>query len=337
MPASNIKPIDVLKRIFGFETFRKGQETIVNDVLAGRNVVVIMPTGGGKSLLYQLPAVMLPGVTLVVSPLISLMKDQVDSLQALDIPATFINSSLTPAEQSSRMAGMRQGEWKLVYIAPERMRSGRFMEALNGIEISLLAVDEAHCISQWGHDFRPDYLNIAVLRRHLDNPVTAALTATATAEVRADIAAHLELESWEDHLAGFDRENLFFRVTDTRTRDDKFKAIRNAIDQLKGPGIIYAATRKNVELIANTLRMDGIPALTYHGGMDNESRSVAQNRFMEDDVALVAATNAFGMGVDKPDIRFVVHFDIPGTLEAYYQEVGRAGRDGKEALCHLLF
>ncbi len=327
----------ILKEKFGYDSFLPGQEAILNDIFRRRHVVAIMPTGGGKSLIYQLPASVARGQAVVVSPLISLMKDQVDSLREKGLSAVYVNSTLSAEEKRQAYAEIRSGNVDLIYIAPERIRDRGFMNLLKEQNVTILAVDEAHCISQWGHDFRPDYMQIARLRRELGDPVTIAVTATATRKVREDIAAHLELENWADHIEGFDRENLFYRVTEIRTRDEKFDLILQGLSQMKGPAIIYAATRKNTELVADTLRMEGIPVLTYHGGMNDKDRTEAQERFMNGEITTVAATNAFGMGIDKPDIRMVAHFDIPGSLEAYYQEVGRAGRDGEQSLCHLLF
>ena len=331
------KIYSVLKNEFGFDSFLPGQKKVLRDIFQGKHVVAIMPTGGGKSLLYQLPSLLFPGVTVVISPLISLMKDQVDGLIYKGIKSTFINSSLSPEEKVYRTDRLREGYWDIIYIAPERIRDRSFMALLKNSDVSLLAVDEAHCISQWGHDFRPDYLALADLRKVLNNPLTVALTATATRKVRDDIAHHLELDAWTDHVEGFDRENLFFRVTETGGYNEKYEEILRCLKQMKGSGIIYSATRKHTEEVCDTLRSQGVAVIAYHGGLGDNERKSAQDLFMNGEVRVVSATNAFGMGIDKQDIRFVIHFDIPGSLEAYYQEVGRAGRDGNISLCHLLF
>ncbi|MFQ5668439.1 MAG: RecQ family ATP-dependent DNA helicase [Candidatus Binatia bacterium] len=326
-----------LEEQFGHTAFRPGQREVVQAVLAGRDALALMPTGGGKSLCYQLPASILEGVTLVVSPLIALMKDQVDSLVARGFPATYINSSLTPAERARRQEGCRAGRFRLVYIAPERLRSVAFREVLAATRVVRLAVDEAHCISQWGHDFRPDYMRLGELREAIGSPPTLALTATATTRVRRDIVRQLGLVEPGIFLAGFERPNLFFSVRRPRSVAQKLEACEAAVSQLGGPGIIYAATRKNVERIAGHLSRPDRPAAAYHGGLPDDARAETQDAFMRGEVAVMVATNAFGMGVDKANIRFVLHYDIPGGMEAYYQEAGRAGRDGKPAQCCLLY
>ena len=320
---------------FGFDGFRPGQEAVVRSVLEGRSTVAVMPTGAGKSLCYQLPALLLPGTTLVVSPLVALMKDQVDSLQARGIPATFINSSIDDAEKARRLDGVRRGAFKLVYVAPERFRSGAFLDAIREIELGLYAVDEAHCISQWGHDFRPDYTRLGQVRWALRPPRTLALTATATPEVRDDIVRVLRLKDPQVSVAGFDRPNLFFEVAQVANEHEKLVRIARACRD--GGGVVYCATRRDVEKVAGLLDDRGIRALAYHAGMTDEERHRVQDAFMERDDAVVVATNAFGMGVDKPTIRFVAHFAIPKAMEAYYQEAGRAGRDGKPGRALLLF
>ncbi|HZR06980.1 MAG TPA: ATP-dependent DNA helicase RecQ [Myxococcales bacterium] len=325
-----------LKEHFGYDAFRKGQEAVVRSVLSGRPTIAILPTGGGKSLCYQLPALLLEGTTVVVSPLVALMKDQVDALRARGIAATFVNSSLPESERQERQAALRRGEYRLVYVAPERFKSPSFLSAVAGLKVPLLAVDEAHCISAWGHDFRPEYQQLARAREQLKAERVLALTATATPEVRRDIADALELRDPKVFVAGFDRPNLFIEVL--RVAGDKDKLGRLlALCRGGGPGIIYAATRKNVEKVVGVLRAAGIDALGYHAGMRDEERTAAQERFVHGDTKVIAATNAFGMGVDKADIRFVVHFDVPRSLEAYYQEIGRAGRDGLESHALLLF
>jgi ATP-dependent DNA helicase RecQ len=327
----------ILSEKFHFSGFRKWQEEIIDTLLKRREVVVVMPTGSGKSLCYQLPALLLDGVTLVISPLIALMKDQVDGLVQNQIPATFINSVLTPSEQGQRLREIQQGRYKLVYIAPERFRNPGFMEGIQSCRVSLFAVDEAHCVSEWGHDFRPDYLRLKGVVEKLGHPPVAALTATATPDVRRDIVTQLGLRQPVTFVAGFDRPNLRFQVKRVEGEADKIDAILGLLKEKAQRGIIYAATRKNVEALTSALQSHGYKAGGYHAGMEMESRKFVQDRFMEGTLPMVVATNAFGMGIDKADLRFVVHYDIPGSLEAYYQEVGRAGRDGKPATCLLLF
>ena len=327
----------VLSEKFHFSGFRKWQEEIIDTLLTRRDVVVVMPTGSGKSLCYQLPALLLDGVTLVISPLIALMKDQVDGLVENQVPATFINSVLTPSEQGQRLREIQQGRYKLVYIAPERFRNPGFMEGIQSCRVSLFAVDEAHCVSEWGHDFRPDYLRLKGVVEKLGHPPVAALTATATPDVRRDIITQLGLRQPVTFVAGFDRPNLRFQVKRVEGEADKIDAIWGLLKKEAQRGIIYAATRKNVETLTSALRSNGYKAGGYHAGMEMESRKFVQDSFMEGTLPVVVATNAFGMGIDKADLRFVVHYDIPGSPEAYYQEVGRAGRDGKPATCLLLF
>ena len=328
---------EALQQYFGFTEFREGQDEVIQAVLAGRNTVVVMPTGGGKSLCYQLPALMRDGVALVVSPLIALMKDQVDQLAERGIAGTFINSSLSYTETNIRLSRLRMGEYKLVYVAPERFRSQAFMESIAETQVRLFAVDEAHCISHWGHDFRPDYLRMKPAIEHLGNPQVIALTATATPQVRADICEQLGLTDAQVFVAGFDRPNLALRVMHPATEREKIDILKRLIRHSAGAGIIYAATRKSVEQIAAKLKLAGLRVELYHGGMDDGERSRAQDAFMHGDAQAIVATNAFGMGIDKSDIRFVAHFHLPGSIEAYYQEVGRAGRDGLPADCVLLF
>ena len=326
----------VLRARFGFPEFRPGQERAVASVLAGRDTLVVLPTGGGKSVCYQIPALVLPGLTVVLSPLISLMKDQVDALTARGIPATFVNSTLTAGEVSARMSRVTRGEVKLLYVAPERFDVGTTAERLRDVGVSLLAVDEAHCISEWGHDFRPSYLRVAQVREKLGWPPAVALTATATQHVREDIVRQLRLENAETIITGFDRQNLHYHVVPTRTDAEKDEALIGILRRHAGVAIVYAATRRNVEKVTRMLEGAGVTAAAYHAGLDDANRHDVQEAFMNESVRAIVATNAFGMGIDKPNVRVVVHHAMPGTLEAYYQEAGRAGRDGQHADVFLL-
>lgn len=325
-----------LQQYFGHRKFLDGQGSIIAAILAGRDTLAIMPTGGGKSLCYQLPALIMDGVTVVISPLIALMKDQVDALERRGIPATVINSTLTPAEQQSRIAALRRGEYRLVYVAPERFRHRAFTEALRAVDIALFAVDEAHCISQWGHDFRPDYMRLGEAVQRLGGPQIVALTATATPEVRADIRRQLALRDPFECVSGFARPNLSLNVTHCAKKQDKYQRLREVIGQYR-TGVVYCATRAKVEEVTETLKEWNIKAVAYHGGMKEDERSRVQEEFISRRAAVAVATNAFGMGIDRSDVRFVIHFEIPGALEAYYQEAGRAGRDGEPGWCELLF
>ncbi|HKR21046.1 MAG TPA: ATP-dependent DNA helicase RecQ, partial [Pyrinomonadaceae bacterium] len=329
--------VTTLRQHFGFDDFREGQREVVGSILEGKDAVVVMPTGSGKSLCYQLPAMILDGVTLVVSPLIALMKDQVDALQARGLPATFINSSISEPEQRARIESLRRGAHKLVYIAPERFRSSRFTSAIQSIPVSLFAVDEAHCISMWGHDFRPDYLRLKHVIRTLNRTQTIALTATATPYVRSDIIQQLGLTQPQTFVSGFDRPNLSIEVVHTEKEKEKINRIRRLAKATDGSGIVYASTRKAVEQVGRELKNAGLTVSTYHAGMSDGVRVKAQDDFMSGRTQMIVATNAFGMGIDKPDIRFVAHYQIPGSIEAYYQEIGRAGRDGLPSTCVLLF
>lgn len=330
--------IKILREKFALEGFRPGQEKAIDHILNGRDTLVVMPTGSGKSLVFQFCAVAQPGTAIVISPLIALMKDQVDHMHAVGVAATYINSSLGPSEQNRRMERMRAGGWKLVYVAPERLRNPEFLAAIQEVQLSMLVIDEAHCISQWGHDFRPDYLHIGAVRRALNCPRTVALTATATPEVQEDIIDQLELPSAERVITGFARPNLVFHVKYTPDLRAKQAMIRKVLGTVKGAGIIYVGTRREAEELSVTLEAEyQVPTMVYHGGMERGNRSLVQDAFLSDPNAVLIATNAFGMGVDRPDVRFVIHFNVPGTLEAYYQEAGRAGRDGRSAQCMLLY
>ncbi|MDE3053001.1 MAG: ATP-dependent DNA helicase RecQ, partial [Gemmatimonadota bacterium] len=326
----------ILNQRFGYPAFRAGQAQAVASVMAGKETVVILPTGGGKSLCYQVPALLLPGLTLVVSPLISLMKDQVDALDRRGIPAAFINSSLTPGQVSDRLARAMSGDLKLLYVAPERFSAGATLDRLRDARVSLFAVDEAHCISEWGHDFRPSYLRLAAVRERLGHPTIIALTATATPHVREDIVRQLDMGRPRTIVTGFDRTNLTYHVRSCRTDADKDRALVEELKAREGVAIVYASTRKAVERIAGMLTRKRIPALPYHAGLDDAHRHDVQEAFMGERARVIVATNAFGMGIDKPNVRLVVHHAMPGTLEAYYQEAGRAGRDGRPAECVLL-
>ncbi len=327
-----------LREHFNFESFREGQAEVITSILEGRDTIVVMPTGGGKSLCYQLPALMRSGATVVISPLIALMKDQVDALHARGLPATFINSSIDYEEQRARIAGIRSGRYKLVYVAPERFRSSSFTSALRDAEIAFFAVDEAHCVSHWGHDFRPDYLRLKDAIAALGRPQTIALTATATPYVRADIVEQLALRDPVAYISGFDRPNLAIQVAHTEKEPEKLTYMRRlAARHASGSGIVYTSTRKSVEQVAHKLQTAGLRAIAYHAGMGEADRTRAQEAFMTGAVQMIVATNAFGMGIDKPDIRFVIHHHLPGSIEAYYQEIGRAGRDGAPSDCVLLF
>ena len=325
-----------LKQVFGFDSLRPGQDEVVAAVMRGQDTLAIMPTGKGKSLCYQLPALCRPGLTVVVSPLIALMKDQVDALVSRGVPAAAINSSLDAEEYRQAMGSLRRGELRIVYVAPERFGQENFLQLLKSLQISLLAVDEAHCLSQWGHDFRPDYLRLGRVREALGHPQTIALTATATEHVREDILHTLQLQEPAVIISGFGRDNLDFRITHCEGRKAKFERILKVVKQWK-QGIVYCSTRKNVMLVFEELSAAHVNAVAYHAGMTDEERAFSQDAFISGRADVVVATNAFGMGIDRADVRFVVHFEIPGSVEAYYQEAGRAGRDGEPAVCELLF
>jgi len=331
------RALGFMKRVFGFPGFRPGQEEILEAVLAGEDALVIMPTGGGKSLCYQVPAFLGPGVTLVVSPLIALMKDQVDSLRVLDLPAAAVHSLIGLKEQEDILERMAAGALKLVYVSPERLHNRLFQETLRQCRVDRVAVDEAHCISQWGHDFRPDYMRIGQVLNRLGRPQTVALTATATQKVRSDIIEQLALRAPRQFITGFDRRNLFWEVEAVGNEREKVSIIRDRLGSVKGGAIVYTGTRKNVDRLVEKLRRNGLHAAGYHAGLEESERTRVQDDFMSGRTDLVVATNAFGMGIDRSDIYAVIHHTFPGTIEAYYQESGRAGRDGSPANCLLLF
>lgn len=325
-----------LKASFGHDDFRPGQEMAIESVLAGQDTLVVLPTGGGKSVCFQIPALVLPGLTVVVSPLISLMKDQVDALEARQLPAAFINSSLSSAQVADRLARAARGELRLLYLAPERFDFGNVAARLADIGVSLLAIDEAHCISQWGHDFRPSYLRVAEARKKLGSPPTVALTATATPEVRDDICRQLALHNPRTIITGFDRSNLTYHVLPARNDEEKDTLLVETLRRHEGLAVVYASTRKSVDRLSFMLEREGISSAGYHAGLDDKHRREVQESFMTERIRAIIATNAFGMGIDKPNVRLVIHHSMPGTLEAYYQEAGRAGRDGKHSEVFLL-
>lgn len=328
--------LDLLRKVFGYSSFRQGQEEIVSTVMNGQDALGILPTGGGKSVCYQLPALLYDGVTLVISPLISLMKDQVDSLMELGIPSTYINSSLTRRESTDRLTRLTRGEYKIVYVAPERLEAESFIEAIANVSIPLLAVDEAHCISQWGHDFRPSYMNISkLIDRLAKRPIVAAFTATATNKVQSDIIANLHMRKPHLVKTGYARHNLRFSVI---KGTNKMEYVLDYVRSHPGEsGIIYASTRKEVDDIYEHLNRYGLSAGRYHAGMNEKERKESQDAFLFDHIQVMAATNAFGMGIDKSNVRFVIHYNMPKNIESYYQEAGRAGRDGEAGDCILLF
>lgn len=331
-------PRQALKQYFGFDQFRQGQQETIERILKGQHTLLVMPTGSGKSLTYQLPAMLQPHLTLVISPLIALMKDQVDRLTEMGIPATYINSSLPSAEGRRRTRAVLEGHVKLLYVAPERLRNRAFTRALAKTKIGLMAVDEAHCISQWGHDFRPDYLQVGPIWQAMGQPPLLATTATATPAVQKDITKLLGLAQLQPIVTGFNRPNLTFRVIHTSTEQAKLQTLQSLLQKIQGSVIVYTATRRNADEVANFVNdVMGKTAQSYHAGLDKNTRYRTQIEFMADRVQVIVATNAFGMGVDKPDVRTVIHYNMPATLEAYYQEAGRAGRDDHPAECTLLF
>lgn len=324
-----------LKEVFGYDEFRPLQAEIIGDALADRDVFALLPTGGGKSLCYQLPALLRPGLTLVISPLIALMKDQVDALVANGVAATFLNSALEPGEGRRRLRGLHAGEYRLLYVAPERLLLSGFLEDIRKWGVTLIAVDEAHCISEWGHDFRPEYRRLIELRDVLPAVPVMALTATATARVRQDIVERLALREPREYVASFNRPNLFYRVA---PKAGAFDQLADFLDERpQDSGIVYCLSRKSVESVAEKLTARGVSALPYHAGLDAAVRAANQEAFLRDEVRVICATIAFGMGINKPNVRFVVHHDLPRNLESYYQETGRAGRDGLPSECLLLY
>ena len=329
-------PKEALKAVFGYDSFRPGQEAVINAILKGRDILAVMPTGAGKSLCYQVPAMLLSGITLVISPLISLMQDQVKALNEAGVNAAFINSSLSEKELNDTFKNAYKGHYKIIYVAPERLMSEGFISFAKSVEISMVTVDEAHCISQWGQDFRPSYMDIAEFINILDKrPIISAFTATATQNVREDIICSLGLNNPYFLVTGFDRENLFFQVDKPQNKE---RFILDFIERHRGEsGIIYCATRKNVDSLYTLLRKQHISVGKYHAGMSNEERKQMQNDFVFDYTSIVIATNAFGMGIDKSNVRFVIHYNMPSSMENYYQEAGRAGRDGLNSECILLF
>lgn len=327
---------EVLQRVFGYSAFREGQETIIDHILSGRDVLGIMPTGAGKSICYQVPALCMDGITLVVSPLISLMMDQVKALNQAGVHAAYINSSLTEPQIAKALQNAKRGQYKIIYVAPERLETERFLDFAMNVHISMVTIDEAHCISQWGQDFRPSYLKILQFIEKLPNrPVVSAFTATATVVVKEDILAILRLRNPYTLVTGFDRENLFFQV---QTGNQKQERLYNYLKQhSEESGVIYCATRKNVEMVWEFLDGCGFPVTKYHAGLSAEERKANQEDFIYDRKPIVVATNAFGMGIDKSNVRYVVHYNMPQSLENYYQEAGRAGRDGMAAECVILY
>src|SRR5256885_4139346 len=335
MNSESIVLLPLLKQCFGFDSFRPLQEEIIRDALAGRDVLALLPTGGGKSLCFQLPALVRAGLTVVVSPLISLMKDQVDALQASGIEATFLNSTLTASEAGRRMLGLRNGKYKLLYVAPERLMLSGFLANLKTWNVNQIAIDEAHCISEWGHDFRPEYRQLAQLRELFPQTPLMALTATATPRVRSDIVKQLRLRQPKCYVASFNRPNLTYRVL---AKNSSYKQLASFVKMRPDEsGIVYCQSRNSTESLAARLKADGINAEPYHAGLDAKTRATNQELFLRDDVRVICATIAFGMGINKPNVRFVVHYDLPKNVEGFYQETGRAGRHGVPSECLLLF
>ena len=331
-----IDKLEVLEKYFGYKSFRRGQEKIIDEILRGKDVLAIMPTGGGKSLCYQIPALILDGITIVISPLISLMKDQVDTLNSMGIDSAFLNSSLSTYEFNEVMNGIENKKYKIIYVAPERLHSNEFITAITQVKIAQVAIDEAHCVSQWGHDFRISYKGISTfIDKLIERPIITAFTATASQEVRNDIVNLLRLNNPKIFVTGFDRENLRINVI---KGIEKKKFLLNYIkNNSKNSGIIYAATRREVDSLYELLKKNNINVGRYHAGLSNDERIKCQEEFINDETNVIVATNAFGMGIDKPNIRYVLHYNMPKNIEGYYQEIGRAGRDGEESECTMLF
>ncbi len=326
----------ILKQYFGYDDFRQGQLVAIDSILSGEDTVAIMPTGGGKSICFQVPAMMFSGITVVISPLISLMNDQVRALSQCGVPAAFLNTSLDDKVITKVVSEAKEGKYKILYVAPERLLTQSFRSLCNSVEISFVAIDEAHCVSQWGQDFRPSYLDIKeFISSFKKRPVVAAFTATATKIVKQDICNLLGLINPEEIATGFDRENLYFEVVKVK---DKLTALKRYLDLYSGSsGIVYCSTRKNVDELYYELKNDNIPVTRYHAGLSKNERILNQNSFIQDEKPVIVATNAFGMGIDKSNVSFVIHYNMPGDIESYYQEAGRAGRDGSDASCVLLF
>ncbi|MEG0855984.1 MAG: DNA helicase RecQ [Terrisporobacter sp.] len=332
----NKKPIEILEKYFGYKSFRPGQEDIINSILSKKDVLAIMPTGGGKSLCYQIPALILDGVAIVISPLISLMKDQVDTLNVMNIKATYINSTLSDSKYNEILTGIRNNEYKIIYVAPERLDNYDFLSIINNLNISQISIDEAHCISSWGHDFRPSYTKISsFINSFKHRPIVSAFTATASQIVKEDIIRNLEFFNYDSYTTGFDRENLSINIIKNCNRK---QYLLDYVENNKNTsGIIYAATRKVVESVYESLKRRNYSVSKYHGGLSNDERKENQEKFVNDEVNIMVATNAFGMGIDKSNIRWIIHFNMPQSIENYYQEIGRAGRDGEQSECILLF
>ncbi len=330
------KELELLEKYYGYKCFRKGQENIISNIIDGNDVLAIMPTGGGKSICYQVPALIFEGLTIVISPLISLMKDQVDALKDMGINGEFINSSISSAEENRVIDNIRNGQCKILYVAPERLESLNFLNVISECSVSQIAIDEAHCISQWGHDFRTSYTKVfGFIKLLKTRPIITAFTATASEEVREDIIKLLNLNKPKIFITGFDRENLLINVIKS---GDKKSYLHNYINNNKeSSGVIYAATRKEVDKIHEELSHNGFSITKYHAGLSENDRKQNQEDFIYDRSNIMVATNAFGMGIDKPNIRFVVHYNMPKNIEGYYQEIGRAGRDGEKSECILLF